>query len=125
MLAAIKAPRPGPEVAPTLLLGRVALICRELEKTCNDVQEALSTSLLSDAPLPAALVSRLQEIDRISQTLGALAAFTGALETAPSGTAIDIGPALDQVPLRAVREVLCGLDIPFTDGDCLLYAELF
>jgi hypothetical protein len=114
-----------PEVAPSLLLARLGSIIRELEHTCNDFQEALSSSLQSDTFLTASLISRLQEIDRVSQTLGSIAAFTSALETAPSGEVINIGKALDHVRLHAVRDALCGLSVPYAESDVLTGAELF
>lgn len=114
-----------PEVAPSLLLARLGSILRELEHTCNDFQDALSSSLQSDTFLTASLISRLQEIDRVSQTLGSIAAFTNALETAPSGDLINIVKALDQVRLHAVREALCGFTVPYAENDVPAGAELF
>ncbi|MBA4339221.1 MAG: hypothetical protein C0421_10275 [Hyphomonas sp.] len=113
------------EVAPSLLLARLGSIIRELEHTCNDFQEALSSSLQSDTFLTASLISRLQEIDRVSQTLGSIAAFTSALETAPSGEVINIGKALDHVRLHAVRDALRGLGVPYAESDVPTGAELF
>ena len=125
MLAENVTSRFEPEVAPSLLLARLGSIFRELEHTCNDFQEALSSSLQSDTFLTASLISRLQEIDRVSQTLGSIAAFTSALETAPSGDVINISKALDQVRLHAVREALCGLSVPYAESDVPAGAELF
>lgn len=113
------------EVAPAQLLGRLGSIMRELEQTCHDFQEALSSSLHSDSLLTGSLISRLQEIDRVSQTLGSIAAFTSALESAPSGGLINIGPALDHVRLHAVRDALCGLTAPYADSDVMSGPELF
>jgi hypothetical protein len=113
------------EVPPAQLLGRLGSILRELEHTCHDFQEALSSSLHSDTLLTGSLISRLQEIDRVSQTLGSIAAFTSALESAPSGELINIGPALDHVRLHAVREALCGFSAPYDDNGMPAGSELF
>lgn len=125
MLAENVTSRFEPEVAPSLLLARLGSIFRELELTCNDFQEALSSSLQSDTLLTASLISRLQEIDRVSQTLGSIAAFTSALETGRSGDLINIGPALDLVRLHAVREALCGFSVPHAESPEPYEAELF
>lgn len=71
------------------------------------------------------MISRLQEIDRVSQTLGSLAAFASALESAPSSDLMDIGHALDHVRLHAVRDILRGLIIPYTDVIDQAEPELF
>lgn len=125
MLTETLPPRLELEVPPSILLARLSSILRELEHTCNDFQEALSSSLQSDSSLTASLISRLQEIDRVSQTLGSIAAFTSALQITASGEVIEMEKALAHVRLLAVRDALCGLSAPLAEQEEATGSELF
>jgi hypothetical protein len=103
------------EVAATDLMGRLARILRDLQETCMGLQDGLGDGLNSTYPLSSSLGSQLQEIDRVTQTMGELAAFMSALDTGQSDNELHILRALDQVRLHSVRERLEAPDAP--DGD--------
>lgn len=106
-MAALALPsNPENEVAATDLMGRLARILRDLHETCMGLQDGLGEGLNMTSPLPSSLGSQIQEIDRITQTMGELATFMSTLDTGQSDNRLAIERAISQVGLHSVRERL-------------------
>lgn len=95
----------GPE--PTLrALSRELLAARDMSL---DLQEAVAELLAAMGERSAAVPFRLQNLDRLTQTLGDLAGFVGALaRVAPPGWSPDVAEAAGALRLRDLAARLAG-----------------
>lgn len=87
-------------------IGRLAVILRGLEQTCSQFQEGLGAALNSGASLSSDAREQLQQIDRVTQTIDALANLFGTLEADSSRDQLDIATAISKIGLNSLREQL-------------------
>ena len=88
------------------LIGRLAVILRGLEQTCSQFQDGLGVALSSGASLSSDAREQLQQIDRVTQTIHALADLFGELDANSSQNQLDIADAISKVRLHSLREQL-------------------
>lgn len=113
---------PGLPLRLDVVLGRVAGELATLAALGTDLQDALGTNAFA-GDVPAASVRSMQNLDLMTQTLGALSRFMAVLAGDAAGTkTVDVAAALRTIDLSSVAARLAGETIRDEQHDDL---ELF